>query len=73
MIIITGASGFIGSALISQLNDHGHGFDLIVADDFYKEYKEVNPRGQLIRDWLHRDIFLELFEKSQRESPKPPR
>lgn len=66
MIIITGASGFIGSALISQLNEHGHGFDLIVVDDFYKDYKEVNLRSKIIRDWIHRDIFLEWFEKSKK-------
>lgn len=65
MIIITGASGFIGSALVRQLNDHGHGFDLIVVDDFYKDYKDDNLKGKIIRDWIHRDIFLAWFEKSQ--------
>ena len=65
MIIITGASGFIGSALVRQLNDHGHGFDIIVVDDFYKDYKDDNLKGKIIRDWIHRDIFLAWFEKSQ--------
>lgn len=65
MIIITGASGFIGSALVRQLNDSGHGFDLIVVDDFYKDYKEDNLRDKIIRDWIHRDIFLPWFEKSK--------
>lgn len=64
MIIITGASGFIGSALVRQLNDSGHGFDLIVVDDFYKHYKDDNLKDKIIRDWIHRDIFLPWFEKS---------
>lgn len=63
MIVITGASGFIGSALVSQLNEHGHGFDIIVVDDFYKDYKDDNLRDKIIRDWIHRDIFLPWFEK----------
>ena len=64
MIVVTGASGFIGSALISQLNEEGHGRDIIVVDDFYKDHKEVNLRNKIIRDWIHRDIFLPWFEKS---------
>jgi ADP-L-glycero-D-manno-heptose 6-epimerase len=64
MIIVTGASGFIGSALIKMLNDEGHGRDIIVVDDFYKDYKEINLKGKIIRDWIHRDIFLPWFEKS---------
>ena len=64
MIVITGAFGFIGSALVQHLNDHGHGFDLIVVDDFYKDYKEPNLQDKIIREWIHRDIFLPWFEKS---------
>lgn len=64
MIVITGASGFIGSVLAGYLGQKGHGFDLIVVDDFYKDYKEANLSGKTIREWIHRDIFIPWFEKN---------
>jgi len=63
MIVITGALGFIGSGLIRKLNDEGHEGNLIVVDDFYKDYKEVNLNNKFVREWIHRDIFLEIFSK----------
>jgi ADP-L-glycero-D-manno-heptose 6-epimerase len=63
MIVITGALGFIGSCLVRKLNDQGHNRNLLVVDDFYKDYKELNLEGKRIREWVHRDIFLEFFEK----------
>ena len=63
MIVITGALGFIGSCLVSKLNEEGHTKDLLVVDDFYKDHKERNLDGKQIREWVHRDIFLEFFEK----------
>jgi len=38
MIVITGAAGFIGSCLITKLNNLGHE-NLILVDDFSKEEK----------------------------------
>ena len=63
MIVITGALGFIGSCLVKKLNDEGHTTNLLVVDDFYKDYKEPNLERKSIREWIHRDIFLEIFEK----------
>jgi len=63
MIVITGALGFIGSALIAKLNEAGHNFDIMVVDDFYKEYKEYNLTNKFIREWVHRDIFVDVFSK----------
>ena len=63
MIVVTGALGFIGSCLVKKLNDEGYTTDLMVVDDFYKGYKEYNLDKKQIREWVHRDIFLELFEK----------
>ncbi|MFT5385105.1 MAG: ADP-L-glycero-D-manno-heptose 6-epimerase [Saprospiraceae bacterium] len=62
MIVITGALGFIGSCLVKKLNDEGH-TDLMVVDDFYKDYKEYNLDKKQIQEWIHRDIFLDLFGK----------
>ncbi len=63
MIVITGALGFIGSCLVRKLNDEGHTTNLMVVDDFYKSYKEYNLDKKQIREWVHRDIFLNLFKK----------
>ncbi len=63
MIVITGALGFVGSALVTQFNEKGHTFDVLVVDDFYKDHKEVNLQNKFIREWIHRDIFLDSFEK----------
>ena len=67
MIIVTGAAGFIGSCLIEFLNRKGHNRDIIVVDDFYKSYKEANLEGKFIRDWIHRDIFVEWFQKNHKQ------
>ncbi len=41
MIVVTGAAGFIGSCLVSQLNQNGR-TDLIIVDDFSNEIKNKN-------------------------------
>ncbi len=63
MIVITGALGFIGSCLIKKLNDEGHHSNLMVVDDFYKDHKEPNLDNKQIREWVHRNIFLQIFQK----------
>ncbi len=63
MIIVTGAAGFIGSCLVARLNELGHARDIVVVDDFYKDYKDANLDGKGIREWIHRDIFLHWFEQ----------
>ncbi len=64
MIILTGVSGFIGSCFLTKLNDSGYFRDVVVVDDFYKLYKDKNTDGKAVREWMHRDIFLDWFEKS---------
>jgi ADP-L-glycero-D-manno-heptose 6-epimerase len=67
MIILTGASGFIGSCLLTQLNAEGYYRDVVVVDDFYKLYKDKNTDGKAVREWMHRDIFLDWFEKTSQK------
>lgn len=62
MIVVTGAVGFIGSAFVSYLNQLGYN-DIIVVDDFYKWKKEKNLKGKRVHEWVHRDLFLNYFEK----------
>jgi ADP-L-glycero-D-manno-heptose 6-epimerase len=61
-IIVTGAAGFIGSCMVAKLNELGYLDNIIVVDDFYKQYKDKNLNKKFIRDWIHRDIFLGLFD-----------
>ena len=63
MIVITGAFGFIGSCLVRRLNAMGVR-EIIVVDDFYEFRKEPNLERKWIREWIHRDIFLNWFRKS---------
>ena len=63
MIVVTGAAGFIGSCMVARLNEAGLYRDVIVVDDFYKDRKDNNLRGKFIREWVHRDIFLNWFEQ----------
>ena len=62
MIVVTGAMGFIGSGFVSYLNQLGR-TDIIVVDDFYQWKKEKNLNGKRIHEWVHRDLFLNYFEK----------
>ena len=64
MIVVTGAAGFIGSCLVTRLNELGYHKEIVVVDDFYKDDKDPNLTGKFIRDWIHRDIFMEWFRKS---------
>lgn len=56
MIVVTGALGFIGSALLGELHRMGYG-NLVAVDDFSKEEKLSNLEGkELIR--VERDSFM---------------
>ncbi|MBK9736179.1 MAG: ADP-glyceromanno-heptose 6-epimerase [Saprospiraceae bacterium] len=67
MIILTGVSGFIGSCLLTELNKSGFKRDVVVVDDFYKLYKDKNTNNKEVREWMHRDIFLDWFEKTSQK------
>ena len=45
MIVVTGAAGFIGSCLVSKLNNEGYK-DLILVDDFSNKEKNFNILGK---------------------------
>ena len=65
MIVVTGAYGFLGSCLVTALNEAGF-HEIIVVDDFYKDRKEPNLEGKVIRDWIHRDLLIPWLEKADR-------
>lgn len=56
-ILVTGAAGFIGSCLVSFLNEKGL-TDLILVDDFSKTEKARNLEGKAFSAKIDRDVFL---------------
>lgn len=56
-IVVTGAAGFIGSCLVSKLNQAGYE-DIIVVDDFSKKEKEQNLEGKTLLAKVGRKDFI---------------
>ncbi|MES2285153.1 MAG: ADP-glyceromanno-heptose 6-epimerase [Bacteroidota bacterium] len=65
MIIVTGAAGFIGSCLVSKLNQEGF-IDLILVDDFSDSEKMKNLEGKKYSQKIHRDEFIHWLRDNQR-------
>jgi ADP-L-glycero-D-manno-heptose 6-epimerase len=65
MIIITGAAGFIGSNLVSKLNNEGF-FDLILVDDFSNSQKNINLDNKRFTAKVHRDEFIDWIDSNHR-------
>ncbi|MGM0566285.1 MAG: ADP-glyceromanno-heptose 6-epimerase [Bacteroidota bacterium] len=62
MIVVTGAYGFIGSALVAGLNNQEL-TNLILVDDFSQEAKKQNLHNKSFRQKIDRKEFLPWFEK----------
>lgn len=65
MIIVTGAAGFIGSCLVSKLNQEGF-TDLILVDEFSDAEKMKNLEGKKYSQKIHRDEFIVWLKANQR-------
>lgn len=65
MIIVTGAAGFIGSCLVSKLNQEGFK-DIILVDDFSDPKKMKNLEGKIYSQKIHRDDFIQWLRENQR-------
>lgn len=61
MIVITGAAGFIGSALLSFLNEKNYN-DIVLVDHFTDEAKLKNIAGKKYSLLVDRDNFHEWLE-----------
>jgi ADP-L-glycero-D-manno-heptose 6-epimerase len=66
MIIVTGAAGFIGSGLISRLNQDGFQ-NIIAVDDFSKIDKAENLEGKTIKEKVERDSLFEWLDQNNRD------
>lgn len=62
MIVVTGGAGFIGSALVWQLNGLGEE-EIVVVDNLSDSQKWRNLVGRSYCDYMHRDRFIELVRR----------
>jgi ADP-L-glycero-D-manno-heptose 6-epimerase len=66
MIVVTGAAGFIGSCLISRLNQDNYNF-IIAVDDFSNDRKNKNLEGKKIKEKVERKLFFEWLANHHEE------
>ena len=66
LIVITGAAGFIGSGVVSHLNDRGY-YNLLLVDDLRKGDKWKNLRNKRFIDWISRYDLFDFLEERERE------
>jgi ADP-L-glycero-D-manno-heptose 6-epimerase len=66
MIIVTGAAGFIGSCLVSKLNNEGIK-NIVIVDDFTNPEKNKNLNNKIVNEKLDRNIFFNRLENSHQD------
>lgn len=64
VIVVTGAAGFIGSCMVSYLNQKGYD-NLILVDEFEREDKIHNLAGKKFQHKVERDLFFDWFEDNK--------
>ncbi|MCB1107371.1 MAG: ADP-glyceromanno-heptose 6-epimerase [Chlamydiia bacterium] len=65
-IVVTGAAGFIGSAMVRYLNDQGY-HRLILVDDFRKSIKWKNLWNKRFTDFVSRDDIFHYLKGREEE------
>ena len=60
MIIVTGGSGFIGSAFVWKLNSEGID-DVLIVDELGRAEKWKNLVGRTFIDYIHKDEFIDIL------------
>lgn len=66
MIIVTGAAGFIGSALVARLNEDRF-YDLILVDDFSRDDRARNLENKKYTAKVHREEFPAWLEANENQ------
>ena len=64
MIVVTGAAGFIGSCLVSKLNQEGFN-DIVVVDHFNDEEKNKNLVDKKILEQVDRNDFIKWLDQKK--------
>lgn len=65
MIVVTGAAGFISSALVARLNEEGYK-DIVVVDDFSRADKNKNLEGKKISHRIDRMKFFSWLDENEK-------
>ncbi|NUM51465.1 MAG: ADP-glyceromanno-heptose 6-epimerase [Flavobacteriales bacterium] len=65
MIVVTGAAGFVGSCLISLLNQQGYK-DVVAVDDFSSETKNKNFENKRLTAKIHRNDFFRWLDENEK-------
>ncbi|CAN5425955.1 ADP-glyceromanno-heptose 6-epimerase [soil metagenome] len=68
-IVVTGASGFIGSNIVRTLNEKGF-TDIVVVDELGTDEKWKNLRGLNYREFIHKDDFIREIRDRGGVKPK---
>jgi ADP-L-glycero-D-manno-heptose 6-epimerase len=63
-IVVTGAAGFIGSCMVSYLNQQGYE-NIIIVDQFDDESKELNLLNKKYSARVEREIFFDWLRTEQ--------
>lgn len=64
MIIVTGAAGFIGSCLLSRLNQENFK-DIVIVDDFSDSNKNKNLEGKIFSEKVDRKHFFDWLDENE--------
>jgi len=67
MIIVTGAAGFIGSCMVSKLNNKGIK-EIVLVDDFTQTRKQGNLTHKIFREQVERNTFPDWLERHAPET-----
>jgi ADP-L-glycero-D-manno-heptose 6-epimerase len=66
MIVVTGAAGFIGSCLLTKLNEMGFN-NLVIVDDFSRADKIPNWNNKVFQEALNRESIFDFVQNYHRE------
>ena len=68
MIVVTGGAGFIGSALVAELNRRQIS-DILVVDELGSDQKWKNLQSLSFADYIEKDDFLEMVIEDKLNIP----
>ena len=68
MIVVTGGAGFIGSALVAELNRRQIS-DILVVDELGSDQKWKNLQSLSFADYIEKDDFLEMVIEDKLDIP----